>query len=111
MHEQERFNRSEQNLISVSSVISCSTSGTGYYAVIGAVRAVGRAEPGIATQIVGRALDGGSDAAGRENSNHLSYGIAGCRGRVTRGGAGVVSGVVGVGRCGRSICISIGSIG
>src|SRR5436305_917229 len=40
MHEQERFNRSQQNLISVSSVISCSTSGTGYYAVIGSVRAV-----------------------------------------------------------------------
>src|SRR5438093_4278900 len=102
MHEQERFNRSQQNLISVSSVASCSTSGTGYYAVIGSVRSVSRAEPGIATQVKGRALDSGSNTAGRENSNNLSHGIAGCCGRVTSGGAGVVSGVVGVGRCGRS---------
>src|SRR5436190_7257803 len=107
MHEQERFSRSQQNLISVSSIISCSTSGTGYYAVIGSVRAVGSTKPGVATQVIGRALDGGSNTAGRENSNHLSHGIAGCCGRVTSGGAGVVSGVV---RCGRSICISIGSI-
>ena len=77
MHEQERFNRSQQNLISVSSVISCSTSGTGYYAVIGSVRSVSRAEPGIATQIVGRALDGGSDAARRQSGNDLAYRIAG----------------------------------
>src|SRR5436309_9002878 len=97
MHEQERFNRSQQNLISVSSVISCSTSGTGYHTIVGSVRAVGSAKPGIATQVIGRALDGGSNTAGRENSNHLSHGIAGCCGRVTSGGGGVVSGVVGVG--------------
>ena len=39
--------------------------GTGYHAVVDFGRAVGRAEPVIATQVVGSALDVGSDAASR----------------------------------------------
>src|SRR5437773_10862470 len=103
MHEQERFNRSQQNLISVSSVISCSTSGTGYYAVIGSVRSVSRGEPGIATQIVGSALYGGSNTPPRESSNNLSHVISCCCGRVTRVGAVVGCVFCGVWRC--SLCV------
>src|SRR5947199_1425307 len=79
-------------------------AGTRYHAVVNAVCAVGCAEPGIPTQVVGRALDGGSNATGRKSSNKLPYGIGGCwcrrsrsRGCVARGCAGVVSGVVSVG--------------
>ena len=54
---------------SVSSVASCSNrviqrsnnelaAGTRHHAIVNAVCAVGRAEPGIPTQVVGRALDG-----------------------------------------------------
>src|SRR6267143_981550 len=79
-------------------------AGTRYHAVVNAVCAVGRAEPGIPTQVVGRALDGGCNATGRERSNHLSHGIAawcrnhGGRGRggLTRCGCGC-AGVVGGG--------------
>src|SRR6478672_10144854 len=38
--------------------------GTRHHAVVNAVCAVGRAEPGIATQVIGRALDGGCNATG-----------------------------------------------
>jgi hypothetical protein len=38
---------------------------TRYYAIVNSVCAVGRAEPGIPTQIVGGALNCGSDAACR----------------------------------------------
>src|SRR6266481_4276317 len=72
-------------------------AGTRYHAIVNAVCAVGSAEPGIPTQVVGCALDGGSNATGRESSNKLPYGIGGCCSCVTRGSAGVVSSVVGVG--------------
>src|SRR5439155_18059428 len=75
----------------------CVRLGSSYHAIVNAVCAIGRAEPGIPTQIVGCALDGGSNATGREPRNHLFYRIGGCCGCVTRGCAGVVSGVVSVG--------------
>src|SRR2546426_11190400 len=81
---------------------------TGYHAVVGPVRTKGRAEPGIATQVVGRALDGGSDAARRERRCDLAYGIRGRGRRATSCCAGIVSGVVGVRRCGRGV--GIGSV-
>src|SRR6266487_6901706 len=55
----------------------CVRLGSRYHAIVNAVCAVGRAEPGIATQVVGRALDGGSNATRRESRNHLSYRISG----------------------------------
>src|SRR5437016_2560866 len=72
-------------------------AGTRYHAVVNAVCAVGRAEPGIPTQVVCRALDGGCNATGRERRNHLSHGVSGrSRRAATRGCAGVVSSVVSV---------------
>src|SRR5206468_12358591 len=74
------------------------SSGSSYHPIVNAVCAVGCAEPGIPTQVVGRALDGGSNATGRKSSNKLPYGIGGCwrrrsrsRGCVAGGCAGVVS--------------------
>src|SRR5438874_4877648 len=82
----------------------CVRSGGSYYPVVDSICAIRRAEPVIATQVVGRALDGGCNATGRESSNKLPYRIGGCsrrrsrsRGCVARGCAGVVSGVVSVG--------------
>src|SRR6266446_4040486 len=82
-------------------------AGTRYHAVVNAVCAVGRTEPGIPTQVVGRALDGGSNATGRESSNNLSHGIGGCCRRGSRGRgrlAGGCAGVVRVCRCDRGVC-------
>src|SRR5207244_11783399 len=80
------------------------SSGSSYHAIVNAVCAVGRAKPGIATEVVGRALDGGCNATSRESRNKLPYGIGGCwrrrsrsRGCLTRGFAGVVSTIVSVG--------------
>src|SRR5439155_17507504 len=76
----------------------CVRLGSNYHAIVNAVCAVGSAEPGIPTQVVGRALDGGSYATGRERRNHLSYRISGRSRRAATGGcAGVVSGVVSIG--------------
>src|SRR5438876_9215028 len=72
-------------------------AGTRHHVVVNAVCAVGGTKPGIAAQVVGRALDGGCDATGRERSNKLPYGIGGCCSCVTRGCAGVVSSIVSVG--------------
>src|SRR5882724_1786287 len=82
----------------------CVRLGSSYHAIVNAVCAVGGAEPGIPTQVVGCALDGGCNATGRERRNHLSHGIVawcrshGCRGRgrLTRRGCGC-AGVVSVG--------------
>src|SRR6266487_619570 len=72
-------------------------SGTGYYAVIGSVRAKGRAEPGVAAQVVGRALDVGSDAARRQCRNDLAHRVGGLGCAAAGGCAGVVASVVSVG--------------
>src|SRR5215211_5660395 len=72
--------------------------GSSYHAIVNAVGAVRRVKPGVATQVVGRALDGGCNATGRESRNHLSCRISGrSRRAATRSRAGVVSSVVGVG--------------
>src|SRR6266576_6769881 len=66
-------------------------AGTRHHAIVNAVCAVGRAEPGIPTQVVGRALDGGCNATSRERRNHLSYRISRhSRRAATRGCASVV---------------------
>src|SRR5947209_19649834 len=49
----------------VLSLTSRRASGRGHHAIVDAVRAVGRLEPRIATQIVGHALDTRGGAAGR----------------------------------------------
>ena len=83
----------------MSAARSCNelAAGTRHHAVVNSVCAVRRAEPGIPTQVVGCASDGGCNATGRERSNKLPHGIGGCCSCVTRGCAGVVSSVVGVG--------------
>src|SRR5437667_4746052 len=72
------------------------TSGTGYHAVVGPVCAVCRAEPSVATQVVGRAFDGGSDATRRERRNDLAHRIAGRRCRAAAGCTGVVPSIISV---------------
>src|SRR5438094_1453434 len=75
-------------------------SGRGHHAIVDAVRAIGRLEPRIATQIVGHALDGGCGAAGRQrrvDRAHRIRGVGSAAGAVPRS-VGVRNGGVGVGR-------------
>src|SRR6266487_2756034 len=62
---------------------------TADHAVVGSVCSVGRAEPGIATQVVGRALDCGSDATRRKCRDHLAHRISWRCCRAAIGCAGV----------------------
>src|SRR5215475_14308912 len=83
------------------------SSGRGHDTVVDTVRPVGRLKPGVAAQVVGRALDFGRDAAGRQRRIDPAHRVRGAR-RAAGGAAGVVrrgigaaggdAGVVGGGR-------------
>src|SRR6266478_5181861 len=84
----------------VLSLTSRRASGRGHHAIVDAVRAVGRLEPRIATQIVGHALDTRGGAAGRQRRVYRAHrirGVGSAAGDVARS-VGVRSGGVGVGR-------------
>src|SRR6266481_248339 len=84
----------------VLSLTSRRASGRGHHAIVDAVRAVGRLEPRIATQIVGHALDTRGGAAGRQRRVYRAHrirGVGSAAGDVARS-VSVRSGGVGFGR-------------
>src|SRR6266481_5886061 len=78
-------------------------AGTRHHAIVNAVCAVGRAEPGIPTQVVGRALDGGSNAPCRQSGNNLAPAVSRRRCSAAGRPACSIASIVSVRGCGGSV--------